>query len=248
MSYKSHIQNTQSIFKGFVDEKTNKLYMLNLNTNNIYLMSPRKIGTQEEYYFEHNEKALNEIIESNFGKVLSKIRAFITKKEGNLILNNNESKAIIEFAFFLVLRSKKLLKEGKDNLYTKDLYNDQITHNHLIERSLVHAKNKTLPEELSNLVCNIVYNYTSEDFVTSRNGFCEVKFNKNNVVLIPIEPKAAIIIYEKTKEINNEVMFIDNVNIVNEINKIMYNYEIKYNNDFIASKRKETLTNILSII
>lgn len=238
----NHIQIPKFLIKNFASTD-GKVFEYSLVDGIVYKRSPKKIGVEADYYCTEIEAALNNVVETKFASTINELVSEV-KREKPLILSRLRRESIATFIFINFLRSNKTLVDTTEQLLTKDLSNDNETHNHIMSIGLYNAEHQILPFKIENFNIEIVINESTIPFITSRHGCCEIPPNKPTKTFYPISPNLALIvtILKTTCDIDASIYpwFIDDKQAL-KLNHLMFEAERVYNNDFIISHCKEHL-------
>lgn len=238
---KSHVQIPRSVLNHFVD-KYNKIYYVNPEENIIRSSYPKSYNTEFGYYSPYFEEYLGKI-ESQLGEFAKNISDFSNGTLETLILNDIYSRVtkFIEMALFRSPEfAKKINEQGLSGKINRGLGPEQL--------ALVLRKIRI--DYLKDMKIFIMVNNTSAGFVIPRSMFSNITTCSFDGMIFPVTLKAAILIIPKEyfdikakKYGEDSYIKIEEVDVLNRINCVIYNYASFHKEDVIG--RKEDLERIL---
>lgn len=255
---KSHVQIPKTILEKFSFSEiefneNNKpvpidfVYCLDLDRKTIIKENIKTLNTIEGYYSSDMETFLS-IIEGQTGEIKKEAKRFYNDKISQYNIDQDMVKNFARFAF---LRSKLALNEANKPTnvsYMLNLlgYNTNKSHEDL----LMHPE--ALQGAFDNYDVTVFENHSNVDLVVPRNCIYNSEFSCRNVVwFMPFSPRLAFILVDKQDSCHNvkgSVQNSDNDEHIRILNRHALDCEIKVNNCFVVSKRKQELEELLPLI
>jgi len=237
----SHIQLPNGILKHFrsgAPEASGRVFYLDLNTSYIGLSGSGRLGTEAGYYSEEIETYLNEKIETPFTTLAAKVRAFIHENREALTLDSIDEEICKNYVAASMARSKPALDSLMTNSVTAQFMGEQANHDDLV---FVSTQPGMLSSVLKAYKMLVIVNRTARHFVVPRNCFYEVQSKGSSCIVVPISPGCVLELVPPDYSgniVNGEecrLGYIDDPDIVCEMNRRALRYEYAFNQTFVAS-------------
>ena len=239
----SHIQAPNFIIKNFIDEKSKKVFYIEVKTGNHGLCGTKKIGTAENWYSGKLESELNNSIETPFSSVCHRIQNLF-KDETSIKISSKDDQIIKNFILTSIGRSDYILNSFKQNELLGNL-NVQELHDKVVRLSMaVTNKHKSIFDDST---CGIMLNKTSKCFILPRNCFYSISDEKEEIMVMPIAPNICIgvftnnycLIHPSFKQ--ERIVAITDEATVSYMNSCAFQYEYIMNGAFIVAPRRDVL-------
>ena len=244
----SHIQLPNGVLKHFRSNEpraSGRVYYLDLNDGCIHLSGSKRLGTETGYYSEEIESYLNKEIETPFTSLAAKVRSFAEKDLDTLVLDVTVEETLKRYIVAAMARSKLALNSLMKKSVTAQFMSMQANHDDLVLISTLG--NHGLIPLLQSHKMLVLVNRTDRQFVVPRNCFYTVHSQGYSCIVAPISPICALeLVPEKYSGnvINGEEYrfgYIDDPNIISEMNKQALRYEYSFNQTFVASASRYEL-------
>lgn len=234
----SHIQISKLLLKPFAHktEEGLKVWYLNLENNTIAEEKINTLDTELGYYDEDVENLFAEA-ETAFGDIAKKFKEFESKKI-NPTISPKEFDVISRFIQYALLRNTQIaqaLKEGSFFLDDNSTHSDVIRYCEVGEPALI----------LKGYKANVLVNKTDRTFVIPKNVLYEEKTNGQEIYIMPIAPKVAIVMMPIDMfngHIKNGILehaeTIDG-NLIERLNSTAYRTEKETSNKFVVGLKEE---------
>lgn len=193
----SHITIPRRVFKEFIN-KNKFYYAYSVKTGHIGKSYPKSTYTQEGYYSDQMERALNRYVEQNLPKLLAFVRD-IPNRASPIILSNDLKKIAWTYVRSLIARSP-MLHEGvaKDSGAIR-LLSEQDQHDVVVDYAM---RNGNMDELIDKFELSFISNQTKTEFVIPTRGLYEVTLGDALCIIVPINPYGGIMLKEKGKSIH----------------------------------------------
>ena len=236
---RSHIQIPKFVIKNFTDPQ-GKVYYYDFQKGYIRHGYPKSINTECGYYSPEMEKALCQLVESRFSKVLRKTEK-ISKGEPIAFTPEEQDTAFLYF-YSLVARGTAVAKIILSNCITSCLLDDQGFHDFTVE-SVIHVL--CANNFFADAVVTVGLNTTSVPFVLPGSGY----YASNGAVIMPLTPYFAILlVYEKQERFWDGkqclVALFDTPDTIRNANIRAFSIELE-NRRFVAANTREQLEEIM---
>ena len=252
MLINSHIQIPNCILKQFRSPKSKTVYYLDLNDLRIRSCSSRLLGTEHGYYSKAMEEYLNREIETPFSKIVSETVLFAQKRTEKIFINDAYENTIKKYMTAAMARSRRCLNSFMKASSTAALLDPQANHDSVVLFSTL--QNGGINTVIQNHEVHLIVNESERVFVVPRNCFYSFEYKECTCYALPISPICVITLVPESYPIDyygEEACYlhvIDNANTVWEFNCSALNYEMSYNNSFVASARKQELNELLQFL
>lgn len=233
---KSHIQLPESVLKYFMSGE--KIYYIDTSKNEIKYSSSSTYNTSFGYYTLGFEQYLSDHYETSLGKFISKFTRFINKENDEIFINTKETYdeiiKIFKMAFFR-------------NPSSVTMVNDKNILSEIMENGFGHEEIAYASEDidfvfLKNFEFLIFINQTLSGFVTLKSLVSNIKIKEISCMIIPINPKFAIVAVPKGEipnlgeYTNGIISLIEDSKALTKINKTIFEYGKNRKEDIIGIK------------
>lgn len=233
---KSHKQIPKCLLKRFVDKDI--LYCINTSNNSIFHSSASTYNRELGYYSMYFEKYLSYNYENGLGKLIKKIEPFVYDKEENLILEDIYN--IIEKMFRMALfRNPRFIESVNSESLSSILIDGGYDGEHIA--MMMEDMNHNF---LKDMKIFIMTNKTSMGLITLKSMISNVSINGYQSMILPLDPKFAIMIVPEEYYKNrigeygvNSYMTVEDDKILLLLNKTIYEYAKYYKEDVIGNKK-----------
>lgn len=229
-----HIIIPKSILKRFCG-KNNKVSVFYLNTRILDQKFPDEIFTELNYYFNDNDKFIQDKCETIIG---------------NLYATINRNLNMVKISDIESMKNIFVIQHFRNNSFISNLYricfiNRRITHNLILSSCINYLKSNRINSELEEIYSYIdkLYNKLTPGFLKLENTkrklilpssqFSFLKFKGYNTYLYPIAPNVALTWRELSQKKDFEYATISCDNTIGRINNLMIDSELKNNTDNI---------------
>lgn len=238
----SHIQLPNGVLKHFRSnelEASGRVIYLDLNDGSIHLSGSKRLGTETGYYSKEIESYLNKEIETPFTSLAAKVRSFAENDLDALVLDVTVEETFKRYIVAAMARSKLALDSLLSSSKTAQHVSMQENHDDLVFIS-TRSNNGIIPL-LETHKMLVLINKTDRQFVVPRNCFYTIQSNGCSCIVAPISPICALELVPENftgNSIDGEecrLGYIDDPNIISEMNKQALRYEYSFNQTFVAS-------------
>ena len=235
----SHVTIPQSFLNLFGHKEKDGFYVdyIDYKDSMIKSKKAKEYGTIYGYYDKIIEDRLSSVFETNIGIVRKKLFEFY---KGNIkTMELSDRKEIMDFVDITSFRNPKTIEEFNKISLTSVLTGGY-DQNYILDIIMTGK----YPNIYKDLEINFIINKTDANFIINDTLISNIRVdNGNEIIIIPISPKIAIVLMEKDyfkKYMINGYFYymrIDNPKEVEEINQEIYKY---------ASKNKENVIGAIS--
>lgn len=235
----SHIQISNFLLKAFAHKTVKdglKVWYLDLEDNKIKEEKISKLDTEFGYYDKDVEDLLADA-ESAIGNIVRKFKDFERKKK-NITISIKEMEIISRFIQYVLLRNSQIaqiFKEASIFLDEKSTHSDVIRYCEVGKPALI----------LKGYKANILINKTNKSFVISKNVLYAERMNKQEIYLMPVSPKVAIVMMPIpmfNAYVKNEILeYAETIdeNLIQRLNNTVYYTEKETSNKFVVGYKDE---------
>ena len=204
----------------------------------------RKYKVKYGYYSKFIEDKLNKNFETKISAINKEINNFRYKKNKEILLTKEKIEAIYSFFDITTYRNIKFLNKINEKSLSS-LLMGKFTHDQLMkfifDNNFLHI--------YDDLKVNIIINKTKREFIINDTMISSISCDMGNeIIIMPINKKECLALlpekYYKKYFINGRLyyMSIDDENEVEMINKYIYRFAKRNNENVIGSKNElETL-------
>ena len=237
----SHIQMPKLILKRFADKKQT-LHYVDCKSGEIRKGYAASLYTEYGYYSDAMEEWLNREIETPLGEYVKFIETtdFSTPKDIRFDYVDYSYK----YLYSLLARSPYMLDIVSNNSVLLQFMEISETDKHdmVAHDTYMMLVNKNMFQD--SFVVSLVDNKTEEPFVLATSGICQCRIG----IICPLTPKRALLFKHISREDReNEIPLfeVDNIDIIETINRLQYEQEKKYVCKYVVSNSKESLLKII---
>ena len=252
MGIYSHIQIPNTILKHFRDETDpeKKVWYLDITDQTIRRKSAKRLGTSKGYYSLDGEQFWKHTIEDQVGNLNKQVLDFSAGKIERLTFCSNDMDVVKRYILAAIVRSKPALNSIKDAVEATEKYTAQFLHDAISVLGMEYSKDISDMLNFDSMISTVLVNRTDRNLVVPRNCFyCIEKDNQPNYVM-PISPKAALLLLPKSQLENTTGNYAvtEDPEMVLRLNRHALKYECLLNKDFVASSCYEELESLQELL
>lgn len=238
----SHITIPNSFLEHF-GYRTNegiKVNYIDINNKKIKSQKTKKYKAEYGYYSKLIEDILNNNFETKMAMITKEINDFRNRKNPEVLFTKEKIEDIYSFFDVTTYRNTKILKQVNEESIASKIMGD-MTHDQFM--SFIFSKD--FPHVYKGMKFNIIINKTQRDFIINDSMISSIVCdNGNEIIIMPINKKECLALlpeeYYKKYYINGELYFmnIENEEDVEMINRYIYRFSKKNNENIIGTKNE----------
>lgn len=237
----SHITIPNSFLEHF-GYRTNegiKVNYIDINNKKIKSQKTKKYKAEYGYYSKLIEDILNNNFETKMAMITKEINDFRNRKNLEVLFTKEKIEDIYSFFDVTTYRNTKILKQVNEESIASKIMGD-MTHDQFM--SFIFSKD--FPHVYKGMKFNIIINKTQRDFIINDSMISSIVCDNGNEIIMPINKKECLDLlpeeYYKKYYINGELYFmnIENEEDVEMINRYIYRFSKKNNENIIGTKNE----------
>lgn len=244
---KSHVQMPRFLLKKFEGDNRGFYY---------YDVEKKVIGTNgfakstnriKNYYSADIEELLNQYIEHPFSLLVRRIEKVDFGKE-SFQLSSEENKTIKLFFRSLIARSPAILKEIEKDSFESQWEKEKAQHDDIFLYRMHQAESLGVFDDY---IITLFINKTVLPFVLSVSGMFNIEVHKQQILMLPVLPKVAVVLLPKNQgDLNKEnnkhnVIFCEDEQQIINCNLVAFTSQCKSNWGRIVSSNKPLLERLM---
>lgn len=241
----SHVQIPNCVLKQFRSKKSQTVFYLSLIDAHIHSCKSSRLGTEFGYYSEKMEKLLNREIESPFSKLVRDINSFAEMRTDRIFLSDEDELTIKRYMTASMARSSLCFNSYMKSSISANLYSSQMNHDLSVYFSI--QQNGGISPVIQNHHVHVIVNRCDRLFVVPRNCFYSYNRKTYTCYALPISPICVLsLVPEEYPDdyIGGDVCYlhvIEDADNIRKFNCSALQYELNFNNAFVASARPHEL-------
>ena len=252
MSIHSHIQIPKTILKHFRDESDSekKVWYLDVKTNQIGKKPAGRLGASKGYYSKDGETYWSKTIEAPIGKLNQQVFAFCSGEVKTMVFRPNDMDVAKRYIQAAMVRSESAFAAMKTAVANQETYTDQQLHDALSLLGMTVVSEITNALDFDKMIATVLVNRTSRNFVVPRNCFYCVERNGHPNYIMPISPKAALLLLprEQLQRHMGTYGLIDKPEQILRLNRHALKYERLINGAFVAASGRSELEDLQQLL
>ena len=243
----SHVQMPKSVLRKF--EVNHRLCYYDVQKGIIGNGgSANSINTEPDYYSHEMEITLNNEYETGFINTVNYIIKALEKEEP-FEVSSHQVETIYSFFYALIARSPKLFSIANENMIHAQFSNIPIRkqHDNIVYSALTIEKNNNYGKEF---FVSFLKNNSNIPFVLPIRGMYNILLRNYHVIVMPIHPYYAVLLVhnnllsEFIHDDQNHPMYIDNPNIIFNLNLRAFKDQCSDEWGYVVSSDKSLLENL----
>ena len=233
----SHKQLPKCILKNYSDH--GRLYCYDVLGKTYFVTSPNNFNTEENYFSEGMERQLSQNIEQPLGILVSVLkRAF---NSSQVLIKKNHTQTIYNYIYALLARSANMFNSVYEDLIFKEFFTLQQIHDFTVADSFKKMQQDNF---LNNYKITFLFNRTADEILLASDGYTQYQAGKEIVLIVPISPKMAFILYQGTDIYDGKIVQA-NVECLSRLNAITVEQQKQRGQGCVLASKKEQLEKVI---